>query len=48
MLWRVVLPMCRPAIAAVALFQFFYCWNDYFGPQIYTSENPAWGPSALD
>ena len=30
-------------IAAVALFQFFYCWNDYFGPQIYASENPgAW------
>jgi multiple sugar transport system permease protein len=40
---RVVLPMARPAVAAVALFQFFYCWNDYFGPQIYTSENPgAW------
>jgi multiple sugar transport system permease protein len=42
-LLRVVIPMTRPAIAAVALFQFFYCWNDYFGPQIYTSENPgAW------
>jgi multiple sugar transport system permease protein len=42
-LLRVVLPMARPAIAAVALFQFFYLWNDYFGPQIYTSENPgAW------
>ena len=40
-LLRVVIPMIRPAIAAVALFQFFYCWNDYFGPQIYTSENPA-------
>ncbi|MEV6210309.1 carbohydrate ABC transporter permease [Kitasatospora sp. NPDC051914] len=42
-LLRVVVPMARPAIAAVALFQFFYCWNDYFGPQIYASENPgAW------
>ncbi|MEW1907902.1 carbohydrate ABC transporter permease [Kitasatospora sp. NPDC085895] len=42
-LLRVVLPMARPAIAAVALFQFFSCWNDYFGPQIYASENPgAW------
>ncbi|MFC7305478.1 carbohydrate ABC transporter permease [Streptomyces monticola] len=40
---RVVLPMAKPGIAAVALFQFFYCWNDYFGPQIYASENPgAW------
>ncbi|WP_228975068.1 carbohydrate ABC transporter permease [Streptomyces sp. DH12] len=40
-LLRVVLPMARPGIAAVALFQFFYAWNDYFGPQIYASENPA-------
>jgi multiple sugar transport system permease protein len=38
---RVVVPMAKPAIAAVALFQFFYCWNDYFGPQIYASDNPA-------
>ncbi|MGV9503660.1 carbohydrate ABC transporter permease [Streptomyces sp. NPDC003642] len=42
-LLRVVLPMARPGVAAVALFQFFYAWNDYFGPQIYASENPgAW------
>ncbi|MEU6528259.1 carbohydrate ABC transporter permease [Streptomyces sp. NPDC046928] len=42
-LLRVVLPMAKPGIAAVALFQFFYAWNDYFGPQIYASENPgAW------
>lgn len=34
-LLRVVLPMARPAIAAVALFQFFYCWNDYYGPLLY-------------
>ena len=42
-LLRVVVPMAKPALSAVALFQFFYCWNDYFGPQIYASENPsAW------
>ncbi|MEV0534127.1 carbohydrate ABC transporter permease [Kitasatospora sp. NPDC050463] len=42
-LLKVVLPMAKPAIAAVALFQFFYAWNDYFGPQIYASNNPgAW------
>jgi multiple sugar transport system permease protein len=40
---NVVIPMAKPGLAAVALFQFFYCWNDYFGPQIYASENPgAW------
>jgi multiple sugar transport system permease protein len=36
---RVVLPMARPGIAAAALFQFFYAWNDYYGPLLYTSEN---------
>ena len=42
-LLKVVLPMARPGIAATAMFQFFYAWNDYFGPQIYASENPgAW------
>ncbi|MFH8885357.1 carbohydrate ABC transporter permease [Streptomyces californicus] len=38
---RVVLPMAKPGVAAIALFQFFAAWNDYFGPQIYASENPA-------
>jgi multiple sugar transport system permease protein len=38
-LLRVVLPMARPGIAAAALFQFFFCWNDYYGPLLYTSEN---------
>ncbi|MEO3858170.1 carbohydrate ABC transporter permease [Acrocarpospora sp. B8E8] len=36
---RVILPMARPAVAAVALFQFFYCWNDYYGPLLYASTN---------
>ncbi|MFG2113367.1 carbohydrate ABC transporter permease [Streptomyces sp. NPDC048718] len=42
-LLRIVLPLAKPGIAAIALFQFFAAWNDYFGPQIYASENPsAW------
>lgn len=39
-LLRVVVPMIRPAIAAVALFQFFYAWNDFFGPQVYLFASP--------
>ena len=40
---RVVLPMAKPAIAATAMFMFFYTWNDYYGPLLYASENPnAW------
>jgi multiple sugar transport system permease protein len=42
---RVILPMARPAIAAVALFQFFYAWNDYFGPLIYAK--PQWWTLAV-
>lgn len=42
-LLRVVMPMARPGIAAAAMFQFFYAWNDYYGPFLYTSENQdAW------
>ena len=38
---RVVLPMARPGLAATAMFQFFYAWNDYYGPLLYTSENES-------
>jgi multiple sugar transport system permease protein len=36
---RVVVPMAKPGIAATAIFQFFYAWNDFYGPLLYTSEN---------
>lgn len=38
-LWRVVIPMARPGIAAAALFSFLNAWNDYFGPLLYAGEN---------
>jgi multiple sugar transport system permease protein len=31
--------LAKPALAAVALFSFLYCWNDFFGPLLYTGEN---------
>ena len=37
----VFLRLAKPAIAAVALFEFLFCFNDFFGPLLYTSENPA-------
>jgi multiple sugar transport system permease protein len=45
--WRilrqVVVPLAKPAIAAVALFSFLYAWNDFFGPLLYAGENSkAW------
>lgn len=37
---RVIVPLAKPAIAAVALFQFLYSWNDFFSPLVYLIENP--------
>ncbi len=36
--WRVVLPLARPAIAVVALFQFMGAWNDFLGPLIFLND----------
>jgi multiple sugar transport system permease protein len=32
---RIILPLSKPAMASVILFQFIYCWNDFLGPLIY-------------
>lgn len=32
---RIILPLAKPAMATVILFQFIYCWNDFLGPLIY-------------
>jgi multiple sugar transport system permease protein len=37
---KVILPMAKPGIAATSMFMFFFCWNDFYGPLLYTSENP--------
>jgi multiple sugar transport system permease protein len=37
-LTTVVLRLAKPAIAAVALFSFLFCFNDFFGPLLYTGE----------
>jgi ABC-type glycerol-3-phosphate transport system permease component len=34
-LWRIILPLSKPALAVVALFSFMGTWNDYLGPLIY-------------
>jgi multiple sugar transport system permease protein len=35
---RIILPLAKPAMAAVVLFQFVYCWNDFLGPLVYISD----------
>ncbi len=34
-LFRIILPLAKPALAVIGLFQFMDAWNDYMGPLIY-------------
>ncbi|MHB1293999.1 MAG: carbohydrate ABC transporter permease [Anaerolineae bacterium] len=38
-LWQVIVPLCGPAIASVAIFSFLAHYNDFMGPLIYISDN---------
>ena len=33
--WQIILPLCKPALMVVGLFQFMGTWNDFLGPLIY-------------
>lgn len=35
---RIMLPLCKPALLTIALFQFMGSWKDYQGPLIYLSD----------
>ncbi len=37
-LWRVVLPLARPAIATITLFYLVYHWNEFLRPMIYLTD----------
>ena len=39
---RIILPLAKPALASVILFQFVYCWNDYLGPLVYISNTNSY------
>jgi ABC-type glycerol-3-phosphate transport system permease component len=39
--WRIILPLCAPALVVVAVFTFLGVWNDFFGPLLYL-DDPQW------
>jgi len=43
---RIILPLVKPALAAVAIFTFMGTWNDFMGPLIYISDQRLY-PLAL-
>ena len=44
--WRIILPLTRPAIAAICVFTFMNTWNDFMGPLIYINDQRLY-PLAL-
>ncbi len=44
--WKIVLPLCKPILAAIAVFAFMGGWNDFYGPLIYLTD-PELTPLAL-
>ena len=45
-LWRIILPLSKPAIAVVVLFRFLWTWNDFLAPLIYLKDEAQY-PLAL-
>jgi len=41
-LWRIMLPLIKPALAAVALFTFLGNYRDFLAPLIYLTEQSQW------
>ena len=35
---RIMMPLCKPALATIAIFTFMGTWNDFFGPLIYLTD----------
>jgi len=44
--WRIILPLVKPALAAVCIFTFMGVWNDFMGPLIYINDQRLY-PLAL-
>lgn len=36
---RVVLPLCKPALATIAIFTFMNAWNDFLGPLVFLTND---------
>jgi alpha-glucoside transport system permease protein len=45
--WRIVLPLTMPTLAAFAIFQFLWVWNDYLVALIFLSGNKDASPLTI-
>ncbi|MEC0209563.1 carbohydrate ABC transporter permease [Paenibacillus ehimensis] len=40
--WKVILPLAKPAVLSVALFQFMNSWTDFIGPLLYLTNEASY------
>lgn len=40
--WQIMFPLARPAVLAIALFQFMAAWTDFLGPLIYLTNETSY------
>jgi multiple sugar transport system permease protein len=45
--WQIVMPLCKPALGVVALFEFRQAWNEYLFPLVFTLNNPSLRPLSV-
>lgn len=45
--WRIVLPLCKPALAVLTIFSVLWRWNDFLWPLVVTNERTRTLPVAL-
>lgn len=38
-LWKIVVPLIKPALLVIGVFNIMWTWNDFFGPLIYLSDS---------
>jgi multiple sugar transport system permease protein len=36
--WRIIFPLCVPALGAIAIMHFTYTWNNFMGPLVYLND----------
>jgi len=39
---QIILPLAKPAVASVVLFEFMWTWNDFLGPMLYLTRMEKW------
>jgi ABC-type glycerol-3-phosphate transport system permease component len=39
--WQLIIPLCKPALSALAIFHFIWIWNDFLWPLIVTDTDAS-------